>query len=535
MGWAGGDSLSPVYAQSNFQAFIATSNLPQIAGQCLSRFWQQLDEKTGHADASDTLKKLVPLMLHHPMAAYVADLSLGDQEPHGNAAVICDVGTDAAEIESDLKSLNKIDAAMRVTTRDSIITVTFDDSSSGLPAQTLMDKPEFVAAMKPLQVSPAIAMYVDIAAILKNADAAADRDEKARTIWPKVREALGFAKAQSFALTAGFAGPNWMTTARLTAPLPRIGLLAVVEPKPIDPVLLARIPATATSVSVYDFDAKQFVDTVANAMAVNPDSDRVFHQAMGLATIGLGRNFRNQVVAPLGPQWVTYVDATSHDTVILNHPTDNDTASDALVSSLFGLVNLANSFVPGARQKPVVNADQQSIKGIDVTSAVTAQMSPSFAAKDGVLYFGSSPKSVVTAANVIASRTGDDLLNGPKFVGTEALFETPVTAAFDYFDLPATAEESFAKLVDEFEQLQKLLAVFDIDVPRPEFNNFDQIRDHLSPGLSICGGDAEGIYFKSVSPFPGSTCLLGDAAGSMATIKNLTAIAALVQPYITHH
>ena len=178
-------------------------------------------------------------------------------------------------------------------------------------------------------------------------------------------------------------------------------------------------------------------------MAVNPNSDKAFHQLNGLATVALGANFRKQIVGPLGPQWVLYSDSQLHSVVLMNHPTDPKVAGDSMVSVAFGLVNLANAQIPGAATQPVVNAVQASVKQVDVTSAVTKFVSPSVAVKDGVLYLGLTPESVVTSATVSANPPTTDLLHSDSFLAAVKRLGVPNFASFEYCDLPNTASRAY--------------------------------------------------------------------------------------------
>ncbi len=531
VGWAGADSQAMAYRDSDLAAFIDHSNLPDVARQYLPKLWSQLAGPGEHPQEADALKKVLPLLWHHGVAIYASNITIGaDGTPDASVALICDAGTDAAELAADLGPLVKGNSQMHITTSDSLVIAGVNVPPDLPPGSTLADNATFIATMKKLQSSPALAIYVDGATILAKAGESAEKDVNAAEIWPKVRDALGIASLKTFAMTAGFDGSNWMSASVLDAPTPRTGLLAVIEPQPIDPALLARIPATAGSVSVFNFDAAKLYDTLGDAMAVRTESDTVFHQATGLATIALGRNFRRQILGPLGPQWVMYSDSTLHSVVVMNHPKKPDDAGDAMVSATFGLVNLANAQL--GKTQPVANAVQAKVKGLDVTSAVTSFASPSFVVNDGILYFGLSPDSVVASATVPTSPPGSDLLHSDGFVAAKKRLGVRKFAAFDYCDLPVTAPRAYDNFGAAGAQIRKLMDLAGVEIPRIELPPIDQIRAHLSPALSVNWADADGIYSKSVSPFPGSTHLLGDPQQTMVSATTISAITTLIAPLI---
>jgi hypothetical protein len=533
IGWAGADSLTAAYQASDLSAFIDHSNLPQVAREYLPKLWDKIagdseDDKKSVAILQNTL----PLLWRHPVAIYASHVTIGgDGTPDANVALICDAGTDAAELKSDLEILVKGNSNLHVAMDGSVVTVGVDKSGDVAAATTLAADPKFIATMQKLQSSPAIVVYVDGKTMLAKANESAKKDTHgAADIWPKVRDALGFANIQTYAMTAGFDGANWMTASLLEAPGPRTGLLAAIEPKPIDPALLARIPASAGSVSVYNLDLAGLFDTIANVMAVSNKSDTTFHQVTGIATMALGRNLRRQILAPLGTQWVVYSDSQQHSMVLLNHPTDADSANDSLVSVLFGLTNLANSQIPGATTTPVVNANQATVKGIDVTSAVMKFASPSFAAKLGVLYFGLTPESVVISATAPASTASNDLMHAPGFVAAVARLGVPSFASFDYCDLPNTAPKAYDNFGAIGAQIRQLAAMAGVEIPKVELPPIDELKMHLSPALSVSWADDRGVYSKSISPFPLSTHLLGDPQQSLVSAGTLSLGAAVLMP-----
>lgn len=486
-GWAGADALRPAYQASNLQAFIDHSNLPQALGDSMPKLWERLSAEPQGKQVVDAIQKVGPLLWKHPVALYVCNLSIeADGTPNATAAVVCDAGADAADLQSALESSLQTASHVRVMTDGTIVTIKAEKSPGAPSADFLVTAPKFVDTMKSLQPSPALAMYIDAAALLQKGGESAQKDPQAAVIWPKVQEALGLSDVDTFAVTDGFDQGSWQSESILKVSGPRKGLLDVIEPKPIDPALLVRIPASAGSVSVCNFDTVKFFDTLAQAAAVTKQSDTLFHQGTGIASIALGRSLRRQTLSSLGTQWVLYTDSASRGPVMLNHPINADNASDSLVSAVFGITNLANSRLAGARAHPVVTVDQKRIKGIDVTSAITQLFSPTFAVNDKLLYFTLSTDSVVDAATLPPAAEGKDIMHSDHFLAAVKRLGAPRIDSFDYLDIPDTALAAYQSLGASSKQLRQMLNQLGaVDLPELDIPPPGEIKSHLSPALSV--------------------------------------------------
>jgi hypothetical protein len=535
-GWAGADSLSAKYEVSAMGDFIDHSNLPDIARQHVPKLWDQLSGTGANSKATAALQKVLPILWRHPVAIYGSRVTIDPNGmPHAAVGLVCDAGTDSAELAADIPAMWVGEGGPRVSVNGTTVTAILGEEPIVKHLAGVLARDEhFIATMKKLQPAPALALYVDGAAILKSAIESAATNPQASEIWPKVRDALGIANVKSFAMTDGFEGSNWVDMSALEAPGPRTGLLAAIEPKPIDPVLLARIPSSATSVSVVNFDLVKVFDTIADAMAVTKESDTAFHQGAGIATVVLGRNLRRQIIGPMGPQWVMYSDSASHAMVVMNHPSDADAAGDGIVSAMFGLSNLANGQIPGAAAKPVVSIDQKRVKGIDLTSAVMQVVSPTEAVKDKILYFGLATDSVVAAARAPATIPPNDLMHSPDFLLAEKNLGVSKFASFDYCDLPKTAPAAYGNFGKVADQLKPMLDAAKIDLPKVQLPPIDQLAAHLSPALSVSWADEQGVYSKSISPFPGSCDLLGDQQQSMTMVSTFAGAVAIAMPALGH-
>ncbi len=519
-GWIGTDAMGPKYAKSDMAAFLDNSNLPQMVGQLVGQGWEQATTM-GNMPESPALKNAMTAMIRHPLAFYVGPVGSDDigtpQLPQ--IALLCDAGADEAAIAKDVKAfVDGQSGAVVMTVDGSIITISSKplEPMNGL---TLAASPRFITATKTLLPDPAVVVYIDGTGLTASLDSSAAKDDKAKDFWPKMREALGITNLKSYAMTGALDDTQWVTSSALIAPGPRTGLLAVIEPHPADPALMARVPANATSVSVYNFDAAKLFDTIGAACATIPDLDENFHKVSGVATLFLGRNFRTHILGSLGTQWIVFTDTDTHRLVVLNHPNDAKMAEDGLVSSTFGIVNFINSQVPGATKNPVVTAVQKKVDGVFLTTAQSQQLNPTLGTKDGILYIGLSPESVTTTIAAPPTVTGTDVTQSPAFIAAVKRLHVPTVTSFDFTDLDRTAPAAYEAFDKTYDQDHDWLPKLE----KPKLPPLDVIKPHLSPAVSISWADERGTYTRSVTPFPGAQYLLGDPQRSLVTVAAASA------------
>jgi hypothetical protein len=528
VGWAGTDALGPAYANSDLAAFLDNSNIPQLVQGLVGQGWEQVTEKADNKETAAAVRRALTTAGKHPCAFYVDDLKNEKTEHSVSAtaevALVCDAGPDAEQLRADLQTFvqGQSLAKLNVWADGPIVTISTRKTPMPPPnaGAVLSVSPKFQTAVKPLGSSAdaAVVIYVDGSAVMDWINDSAVQMPGANGYWPKMRETLGIANLKSYALVGGFDHGQWMTSSALIAPGPRTGLLAVIEPHPADPALMARVPANATSVSVYNFDVALLYDTLEAAAATVPELDDGFHKVSGVGTLFLGRNLRRQILGPLGTQWVVFTDSDTHRVVALNHPNDAVKVSDGLTSATFGIVNLINSQVPGAAQKPVVTVVQKKVDGVFLTTAASDKISPTLGVADGILYVGLSPDSVSATIAAPATSPANDVTQSKAFTDAVARLHMPAVASFDYTDLARTTPAAFAAFDKTFDQLQTLLP----NVEKPKLPSVDAIRSHLSPAVSISWADENGTYTRSVAPFPGATYLIGDPQISLVAVGTVS-------------
>ena len=528
VGWSGSDSLQQSYDASHLKAVLSASNFPDVISQLIPQLINKADDPQAK-EAFTTAQAAAAILWKHPTAFYFRDAAPPTAPtPKFRAALICDAGADNAALLRLFRKLVSIanGSGLVAGSADNLVWLTAPNERPDQTSTGLNTSDAFTSVMSHLQPAPALAIYLDIKSGLNLVNTAATRDPNAAHIWPGVRNALGLTDISAIALTTGFDGPDWASSACLIAPAPRTGLLAAIEPAAPDPALLARVPDSATLVSATRFDAGKFLDSITAAFATNPDASKTFHMGLGAANMFLGRNLRNQILGSLGDQWVTY--STSPTSfMFVNKPTDPTAAADGLTSALFGICNAINIRF-GQPGKPLVNLDTQSIQGISITTASAGPIKPSIAVNKGILYIGDSPQSVIAAATAPDSPQ-PDITSGPEFAAALKRLNAPAVKGFDFVNLPKTVPASYPLISSALATLPPLAQKADLRIPQITLPPQDQILANVSPALGVNWSDDTGIYSKEISPFPASG-IFGNSSDEMAAAGSGALVAAILLP-----
>jgi hypothetical protein len=520
VGWAGADAVKPAYDQSHLAAVVNASNVPQLIDEYLPQLWQHMNDAQA--------QKALTILWHHPSAWFLEPpVAAGLRQMNFRIGLICDAGDDAAALTQALRAQGPraLGPNTRVTASGNVITMY---AGAAPPAGGLVTVPIFADAATHLQKdAPAISFFVNGKVFLDTLNASAAQDPQARVLWPKVREALGITNAQCFATTLGFDGKDWTRSGVLAIPGPRTGIPAAIEPHPIDPDLLARVPANVNSLSVVNFDGTKFVDSLHDAFTA-AGGEKQFNMGMGALTAMLGRNFRTQLLSSLGPQWVTYATDQSAGPVMMNKLADPKVAQDALVSALYGISNLVNTQLGPRGGPPLTTPSQTQDSGLTITTVTVKQFAPSFTVKDGILYVGMTPAAVTAAAN--APAPGATAMQHQNFTAAQQRLGVQTIAGFSYANLPATAPGAYSVVTAGIQSLHDLGNSVGVPMPELKLPPLDVLKDQLSPSLSATWADDSGIYAKSISPFPFSAALLGDSQSAVTASAATAAVTAVLMP-----
>jgi prepilin-type processing-associated H-X9-DG protein len=546
LGWKGADSPDIGYAGSHLQAVVDASGFAQVRDQVIPQLMQKITEQSNdHGEGALAVKTTLGILWRHPTAIFFAGTTKdanGAMAPR--AGLICRAGTEGDAL------LTLFNAAVHApgaspplrafTAGDCTVCLIGYDSDGAIPADaatSLRNDEAFERMIQQTGKDSAICGYVDVAGGFAQIDAAvaAGQDEDKAT-WPKARDASGLTGIKHIAYGAGFDGKDWQSQCFVDAPAPRAGLLTVMEPSAIDAALLARIPATATTAMLGQFNLGALLTQVrAIIVAANPGAGDMFDKGMGIAQMMIGRSLQRDILDPLGSQWALYSDASipssiitttqpaiaGDNTVVVNKLIDPAKASQGWTMLSYAISNASAGYIRH-NHLPVStsmgkNGDQL------VFTVVTPLFQPSWTMKDGFMYFGVSPDGVVAAAN---AASGALITQQPAFADlAKALCPTGAMSGFQFSNLPVSAPVVYPKIEAALKQLRILAQRQSVTLPDQILPPLDKLLPELTPALNVSWADADGWHARSREPFPGSS-----PQASMGTVGTAALLTSILLP-----
>jgi len=316
VGWKGTDDLGPAYEKSKLKQFVEHSAIPELFDKTLPDLIQkQSNNEPGKVEDFKVGAAFFKMIARHPTAFYAGGMETqtADDEPRPEFGLICQAGADkdmVLAVFSRMVADNKDQTMpLRALSDGDVVALVggYDKDVNPLVhgTKSLGATADFATVKSRLTKDAAVVAFADVAKMLARVDMAMKvHNEQGFTAWNRAKEASGLAGLKRLVYSAGFAGEDWTSQSFIEAPLPRKGLVKLLEPAPIDPALVARVPADATSASIRQFDFAQLIDTAkAITTAANPEAGQKFQQLLGFVALSLGRKLDSELLAPLGAQW----------------------------------------------------------------------------------------------------------------------------------------------------------------------------------------------------------------------------------------
>jgi prepilin-type processing-associated H-X9-DG protein len=546
LGWRGTDSMPPGYEKSHLRALLAASNIPAVFNDLLPRALARIArEDRDAAQAIDAISTLGAPLWKYPTAIYFG-MNTEGAEPLPRAAILCKAGKDSANVQQKLDSLlaeaGQGPVPVKTFMADDIVglSIGYEDANMALSggaganrANPLSANTAFVnalgkaggpgagAATDPAADAMAV-VYIDGENVLAFIDAMVEKsNEKELTDrWPKIREASGLTGFKRIVITAGFDGPDWATKAFMEAPVPRKGLLTVFDVNPVSDDLLKLAPVTSTSVMGFTFDAAKFVTDIRTAVGeVDPNAQQMMDQGLGAVKMYVfGKDLVNDILGPLGPQWLIYSDPTTggsgFTSFVIVNKLDDAAKAQAGISALVTSIN--NSVAGLLRDKGMeIQIRSTQVGDVKVSYVAVPFISPAWAIKDGNLYFALYPQIVATAAKRGAPQ--QSVLDNPAYVAVRKRLGVERPTAITFVDLPKTTPQQYGTMLVLTRTAMGFADLFGVRSPELVLPPLEELMKHVSPAGGADWVDETGVYSKHISPFPGAL-LAGGSMGPEAVI-----------------
>jgi prepilin-type processing-associated H-X9-DG protein len=520
IGWRGSENLPASYDESHLKAVIENSKFRELFTDLLPQIIQKVGSPHELADLLG-MQEIGAELWRHPTAFYFAGIDMSNpSQPMPKLAIVCQAGNDAAVMQQDI--MNLIAKAghppinVFVEKDMLIVAVGYYQVADTMTtaATSLQQAPPFAAAMKQVQADPVMIAYANVESITSLFEAAVQANNPpAAQKAGKVIDALGLRGLKRVIHTCGFDGKEWLSQTFVEAPSPRSGLLTMLDPAPVSPELVKTIPSDSTFAVATRFDAAKLIQTIRDgAGQVDPQAQRMIDQILGMVQVAIAKNPLTDVLQPLGQDWAMYCSPSVAGNgvlgiVVVNHLKDPAKAEASLPTASINLSNWAAVAMSRADAKVQITQKTISVDGNTIYYLALPVVAPSWMIKDGNLYMGLYPESVIAAARW-SSHGGKSIAENEKFVALQKRLGANSPCGFSFFDLPTTAAQG-----SSYEQLLALTQyggvadLFGLTLPEPLLPTLDVLQQNVTPAGSTAWVDDAGYHQKSLSPFPGSTLL----------------------------
>lgn len=526
VGWRGAADPGPAYAGSRFKQFLDASAIPDVARDVLPRLLDKLVEKDPNAAVlRDVLSKLGPAFWNYPTALYVGPVDgIGVANPVPRAALFCQAGKDAPQLRKDINDyLNQIPQQQLIpvvaTEENGTVAVLLGNVTpdlTGKGGSTLLHKQAFTDAMAQVGKDPLFAVYVDFEGIQAVVDQVAAVVPQAGPKWTMIRDTLGLRGLKRLAMTSGFDGRDWSSQAFLAAPAPRTGVLTLLDATPLSDDTLRAVPQSATMVYASNLDLAKFLDLARTTVAkFDPTAPAKIDGGLAMAGVVLGFNVEQDLLKPLGDQWVVYnapavTGAGPLGFVLVNHARD----AKRLEGALMNLERLANQQINAQTRagQPKANFVTGKIGDLTVHYLNTPIVSPAWTIDHGNLYVALFPQTVASAANAaIAGGDRKSILDNPDFSALRQRLGGATASTISFYDLPKSAPLGYPYVLAATRVLG-FADMFGLQTPAAVLPPLEKIMPTLAPAGGVAWADDTGLHAKAVTPFPGAEFMSGPEA-----------------------
>jgi hypothetical protein len=526
IGWAGQPSGWSGYQGSNFEKFIAHSQIGALVQPALSQLVQNQGQSNPIMGAIlGQVSSYLGLLFSHPFAIYILGINPGANggPPQEELGLIVDAGSDESAI---LQMLNTgVSPNELVGNSGNIVyrllnpTDNMKSLASGTADQlvtTLANDPNFTSALADSPANPAYAIYINLAGLKSTADTAM----ASPMVPPQALQAYKTANPLSplnpyktLGLAGGLVNGNWITSEFLGgAAADNQGAAAVQH-------LLSIVPADSPDLATFTLDTGAIYDWSQDILKqVGGDYADMVNSSIQQANAMTGLDLKNDLLACLGPHWIFYhsnamQEAGWRGDVLVNHLNDAETLQQNLqiVGPMIVLGLNAYARQSGYQGPP---GKLQLIKQGDavIYCVQSSNISPSWTIYKGDFYFSLFPAPLQEA---LRSRSADQsILAVPGFQNMLKQVGAPATFTdVSFTDAPSLVAQGYLLLQSLVQSGQAAGGVNITPSLTTILPGMDDLKAMLIPSGSASWIDSAGLHMRSISAFPGSFLLTPQSPG----------------------
>ena len=504
-GWRGTTDPGPGFAGSKWESILKDSQVGRLIDETIPAAGAAAERRDPRNGGSYRgIAAAVRQFIRKPSAAFVG---FDDGRPRGG--ILCRAGTETKELTQTLQQLVAFlpqQVQARVVTPGDGVGLVFGYTADAAVEGGLDQQADFKKGLSQCVAEPSTVMFVNVKAARELADSIIEKEAPPENTerYRRFIEASGLAGVNSYISAAGFADKEWQIDAYLDAPAPRKGLLAATAATPLDADLLKYVPASANTVTVLRLNPNAALKTIRDvANETDPAAGDIIDKAIGGATMAIGKNLQDDLLASLGDQWAAYTSPEVGGTgaigvVVVNKLANPAKAKQAMAALSIFLNNTAKNLI---KDKNITVAGRMTKVGdLSVFYAATPAISPAWTIKDGYLFLGAYPQTVIAAARYGGAAITENTVFAAVAKGNGG--EQPL--AVSYTDVKATLSEGYALSLLGSRTLLGLSDIFLAAAPEPVFPTLAAFAAQASPASGSIWADDGGIHIRSRSPFPGA-------------------------------
>lgn len=519
IGWAGSSKLGPGYEQSHMKALIGKSDLKALVTQV----WPQLLAKIAQDDPdaakqAGLVEQLLEQVLAYPTAFYFGGM---DEQSHlPKIMLICDAGDEAhakpiTAAMNELIGPNADMLPLRVRQKGGWVTLATAAMDQAVEGARLSAGPAFADALKRAHVTPGnpvVAVYVDMPKLMAVIEQMQPPGPDAEN-WAKLRDAMRLTDLRQVMCTGGFDKGDWVTGmyVGVTPPAPGTGgMVQMMRGNPLDESTIKLIPQSAAMAGAGRFDLAQLFDglrTVAGQM--DPENGRQFDATIKQFDTQLGMSIRDDVFGSLGDQWAWYTDRNVAGVGMLGMVAVNPLRDPRkFEQALPKLTMMANMMMMAATQGQEFHFSIRTteVDGVTLHYFALPAVAPTLAIRDGRMYLGLQPQTVVAAMRT-AKAGGKSILDNAAFARLHRACGGQPIATFKFYDLPQTFGGGYQTMLLMTRIYLGMGDMFGVQTPAMMMPPVDQVLPHVAPAGMFTWSDDAGIHMRGRSPFPGASLL----------------------------
>ncbi len=539
VGWRGTNDLGAGFAGSHAEAIARESKFSVLIDQTLPALVKFAGTKSAQVGPiAEASRLILTSTLRYPTAIFVVP---GDAETKGvpRFVIVCKPGKDAdnllkqfnfivASIAPDVPAKAFADGdvvALAISYRPDQMALAGD--ADARPA-AISGEATFKSAIAQVDAEPVIFVYVNpkqITAAIKSQLSPRDLESAEFRKTEQLLSELGVDRIGAIAYSGTFKNKMWQERVFVEGASKK-GLTSLLESKPFSPELLSRIPATSTDVSAFRFDpVKLIAEARRAATAVDPKWGEIVDMGTGAVTMAVGANLENDILAPLGDEWVVYnsPEVGGNDffgSVVINKLDKPMDAKTALASLSIFLSNTGRTFTRNESFK--IAGSSIKVDDMTIYYLATPLVAPAWTIKDGYLYLGFYPQSVVAAARF----AGDGIQKRSEFAEAMGRLEQTDVVGMQFVDVKSKLPDGYSTVRMITRSLLGASDMFAVPTPEMVLPTLPTMLRETTAAAGVTWTDDAGLHGKWVEAYPGSSTIA--SASFMNAFSNNPALAASV-------